>query len=121
MRALLATLLLLCCTPGQAQTLETGNTSFGAISGPEFLPVEEAYVLAVEQTDDSHLRLYWQIEDSYYLYQHAFKFALEDSQGKLDTGVEFPQALERTDEYFGDVDTPEEYSRLYALWQQEQR
>ena len=103
MRALFATLLLLCSTLGQAQVLGTGNTSFGTVSGPEFLPVEEAYVLAVERSDENRLRLYWQIADSYYLYQHAFKFTLEDSQGKVGTEVEFPPALERTDEYFGDV------------------
>lgn len=103
MRALFATLLLFCSTFGHTQSLGAGNTPFGTLSGPEFLPVEEAYVLAVERNGDSKLRLYWQIENSYYLYQHAFKFSLEDSQGKMTAAVEFPPALERTDEYFGDV------------------
>lgn len=103
MRALLATILLLCGVIAQAQTLKSGNSSFGAVSGPEFLPVEQAYQLEAEIIDDQHLRLYWQIADSYYLYQHAFKFSLEDAQGPLAATAEFPPALERSDEYFGDV------------------
>jgi thiol:disulfide interchange protein len=103
MRALFATLLLLCSTLGQAQLPGTATNTFGTVSGPDFLPVEEAYVLAVERSDEQQLRLYWQIADSYYLYQHAFKFKLEDSQGPVGVDIDFPPALHRTDEYFGDV------------------
>lgn len=117
MRALFATLLLLACAIAGAQTLsdtETifGSTSagsasdaalFGASNSLEFLPVEQAYQLETELLDENRIRLYWQIADSYYLYQHAFKFKLRDSQGIVTTAPLFPQALERSDEFFGDV------------------
>ncbi len=106
MRILQATLLILALLPGlgHAQTLgNTGSNPFGGVSSVEFLPVEEAYVLEVEAPADGQIRLYWQIADSYYLYQHAFKFSLEDQEGSLALTPELPPALERSDEYFGDV------------------
>ena len=48
-------------------------------STPEFLPVEEAYQLEVEQSDPQTLRLYWQITEGYYLYQHQFKVRLRSA------------------------------------------
>ena len=98
MRALITALLSLFAplALGQAAT-----SPFAAPSAQEFLPVEEAYQLEVEVIDDGRLRLYWQITDGYYLYQHAFKFKANDGVPTLTP--KFPQALERTDEYFGDV------------------
>lgn len=72
-------------------------------STPEFLPVEEAYQLEVEQSDPQTLRLYWQITEGYYLYQHQFKVTLEDSGGAVGTALKFPQAKQKVDEFFGDV------------------
>lgn len=117
MRALFATLLLSACAIAGAQTLSDtdtifGNTSpgsasdtslFGTSNSPDFLPVEQAYQLETEVLDEHRIRLYWQIADSYYLYQHAFKFKLQDTQGAVTTTPLFPKALERSDEFFGDV------------------
>ena len=50
----------------------------------EFLRVEEAYRLAVEVVDEQQLRLYWQIEGGYYLYQKRFKFKLETADGPIE-------------------------------------
>lgn len=72
-------------------------------SAPEFLPVEEAYQLEVEQSDPQTLRLYWQITEGYYLYQHQFKVTLEDSSGSIGTAFKFPQAKQKVDEFFGEV------------------
>ena len=47
----------------------------------EFLPVHEAYQLDGAVTADGTLRLYWQITEGYYLYQHAFKVRDYDSPG----------------------------------------
>jgi thiol:disulfide interchange protein len=47
--------------------------------------------------------VYWQIEEAYYLYQHRFAFELEDQTGIVDLAVDFPEAIEREDEYFGQV------------------
>jgi thiol:disulfide interchange protein len=106
MRALLATVLLLASSLCLAQGLAPGAAAapFGNLSNQaEFLPVEQAYRLNVQVETDQRLRLYWQIADSYYLYQHRFKFSLTDTQGDIDLDVTLPPALERTDEYFGEV------------------
>ena len=105
MRVLLASLLLLASCFSYAQSFGSAERpSFGATAaGPEFLPVEQAYQLEVEILEGQGVRLYWQIADSYYLYQHRFGFALENGAGPLESSVELPPALQRTDEYFGEV------------------
>jgi len=75
----------------------------GAIEGPRFLPVEEAYPLAVESTGERQLRLVWQMPPGYYLYQHAFRFRLLRDGGSAEPAATFPEALAREDEYFGRV------------------
>ncbi len=103
MRTLIAILLLL---PLQAfcQGLpgESG-TSFGQANSPEFLPVDEAYQIEVEVLDAGHVRVYWQIAADYYLYQHSFRFTLEDSGKPVPVEPAFPPALTHTDDYFGEV------------------
>lgn len=102
MRGLLSALLLFSASLAFAQGLGSQATvNFGAASTPDFLPVEEAYRLEVEILGDKRIRLYWQIADAYYLYQHAFKFKLDG--GAIALTPTFPPALERTDEYFGEV------------------
>jgi len=107
MRALLASLLLLTSVLCHAQVpaIDQGWPRQAAteLSGPEFLPVEEAYQLAIEIENDRSLRVYWQIEPAYYLYQHRFAFTLEDASGPVELSIDFPPAIERHDEYFGDV------------------
>ena len=69
----------------------------------EFLPVREAYQLDGALTADGTLRLYWQITDGYYLYQHAFMVRDYDRPGTPGMAIEFPRAIDKTDEFFGDV------------------
>ena len=88
-------LLLPLSTVAQAQ-----NSLAAALQAQsEFLPVREAYRLDGAITPGGDLRLYWQITEGYYLYQHAFK--VRGSAEELD--VTFPPALAKTDEFFGDV------------------
>ena len=110
MRAYLAALTVLLSTvfstPLYAQTTLGGGSSnpfAGVVQGPDFLPVEQAYRLAVEIEDDTRVRLYWQIADEYYLYQHRLGFELSDAAGVIATTPALPPAIERTDEFFGDV------------------
>ena len=77
----------------------SGNS--GVSSKPDFLPVQEAYQLALEIVDDTQLRLYWQIADGYYLYRKRFKFSLEGADGPVATEPVFPEGVVREDEYFG--------------------
>jgi thiol:disulfide interchange protein DsbD len=72
-----------------------------AVEQDEFLPVEEAYQLALEVTGDQSLRLYWQITEGYYLYKKRFSFSLETADGEVEITPEFPTGVIREDEYFG--------------------
>ncbi|MEH6634760.1 MAG: protein-disulfide reductase DsbD [Halioglobus sp.] len=105
MRVLFAGLLLLASSFGYAQNFADSERSpfDTAASNPVFLPVEEAYQLEVEILDDRAVRVYWQIADSYYLYQHRFAFSLRNSLGPMAIEAELPPALQRSDEYFGEV------------------
>ena len=104
MRAALAILAL---------TLATTNLALGAgnntpspakdVSQQQFLPVEEAFQLDIESLDNGELKLYWTIAEAYYLYQHRFKFILEDDDGTVELAVRLPDGLAKTDEFFGDV------------------
>ena len=69
----------------------------------EFLPVKQAYRLDGALNSDGGLRLYWQIAEGYYLYQHAFKVRDLESGAAGALNIDFPPALSKTDEFFGDV------------------
>ncbi|MGB1139053.1 MAG: protein-disulfide reductase DsbD domain-containing protein, partial [Luminiphilus sp.] len=69
----------------------------------EFLPVREAYRLDGAITPQGELRLYWQITQGYYLYQHAFRIRSEAPALSQPLNVAFPPAIEKTDEFFGEV------------------
>ena len=105
MRLLLASLFLLLSmhSPGWAQDFGGGGSALLDRGKVEFLPVEEAYRLEVAVLDEQRLRLYWQIAPEYYLYQHRFKFVLEDAGERVETEPQLPPGLEKTDEYFGEV------------------
>ncbi|MFT4823535.1 MAG: thiol:disulfide interchange protein [Halioglobus sp.] len=105
MRATLAVLMLLISNTGFTAGLG-GNTAanpFDPAAVVEFLSVEEAYQLETEVQADGSIRLYWQIAPAYYLYQHRFSFTLTDELGEIELTTQFPPALEKTDEYFGEV------------------
>ena len=69
----------------------------------EFLPVREAYQLDGALTSDGQLRLYWRIAEGYYLYQHAFKVVTQGAELGDTLPLDFPPAIAKTDEFFGDV------------------
>ena len=69
----------------------------------EFLPVREAYRLDGAITPQGELRLYWQITQGYYLYQHAFRIRSEAPAPSQPLSVVFPPAMDKTDEFFGEV------------------
>ncbi|MEP5766145.1 MAG: protein-disulfide reductase DsbD [Halieaceae bacterium] len=78
-----------------------GGDPLAAMQEPEFLPVDEAYQLALEIVDPLQIRLYWQIEDGYYLYQKRFSFELEQAGTSVALTPRFPEGVVREDEYFG--------------------
>jgi thiol:disulfide interchange protein len=110
MRLTLLSLLLVFGLQGFAQDLQENppqnfsaqaGQSLDGFSQPEFLPVEEAYQLALEVVDNQTLRLYWQITDGYYLYRKRLSFSLVDEAGAIELSPQLPTGITREDEYFG--------------------
>ncbi|MGN8260388.1 protein-disulfide reductase DsbD [Pseudomonas sp. SMSB3] len=89
MRIFLLLLTLFVIGPLQANPFETK---------PDFLPVEQAFMLTHDRQADGQMRVYFQIKPGYYLYQKRLKFdgLSADQQPQL------PPALNHNDEFFGD-------------------
>lgn len=104
MRAMLASLLLLISSTCYAQGFGAIDRNMPGAATPEFLPVEEAYQLAVEILGEREVLLHWQITPGYYLYQHRFAVTLEDAGGAVAHQIELPAGLLHNDEYFGEVE-----------------
>jgi thiol:disulfide interchange protein DsbD len=107
--------ILLLGLPGLAIPQEFGNGKAGVplsagTMDAEFLPVEEAYQLALEVTGDGQVRLYWQIADGYYLYRKRFKFQLEDEAGDVALSAAMNDGVENEDEYFGKTEVYYHYA-----------
>ncbi len=90
MRILLLFLTLLLAGPLQANPFDVK---------PDFLPVNQAFVLTHDRQADGQMRLYFQIKQGYYLYQKRLKFdgLPADQQPQL------PAGLNHHDEFFGDT------------------
>jgi thiol:disulfide interchange protein DsbD len=71
----------------------------GAIVHDEFLPVEQAYQLDIDVTDD-RLLAHWDIAEGYYLYRHQFSFKADGA----DLTAAIPAGKGKEDEYFGHVE-----------------
>jgi len=110
-RSTLALLLAVAGLCGSFTALGQGLSALVQESN-EFLPVEQAYHLEIEQVDATTIRLYWQIEPAYYLYQHRFKVTMADAQGEIGTELSYSPALAKTDEFFGDVEVYYNYADL---------
>ena len=88
--------LLVNSPPGHAQ-----NSLAQALQQQsEFLPVREAYQLDGDVTAQGNLRLYWQIAEGYYLYQHAFKVRGDTPKISEGLSIAFPPAIDKTFEIF---------------------
>jgi len=97
---------------------DDGAAGSGAASGkvegwsfeePEFLPVDEAFVMSAEVGPDGALLVRWEIADGYYLYRHRFNFATrvdaEHPESPVTLGEpEIPPGKRKIDDYFGEVE-----------------
>jgi thiol:disulfide interchange protein DsbD len=74
------------------------------IDPADLLPVEEAFALSAEASDDAQaVQLSWSIAEGYYLYRHAF--GVEAVDETLVLGDLEPESGQRyTDEFFGEVE-----------------
>lgn len=104
LKAWLSFFVLTCSMILQSPIGQAQNSLAAALQQQsEFLPVREAYRLDGALTADGQLRLYWQIAEGYYLYQHMFKVRHSDASSPANLSISFPPALDKTDEFFGDV------------------
>jgi thiol:disulfide interchange protein len=67
------------------------------------LPVDQAFVLSAEATDQG-IALHWKIADGYYLYRHRTAVTAEGAGFQAGT-LQMPDGDKHTDEYFGPVET----------------
>ena len=74
-----------------------------AIDESELLPVDEAFVLSHEVSEDGGITLRWQIAEGYYLYRHRFDVQAESGY-RLDR-VDWPPGTPHEDEFFGKTET----------------
>ncbi len=89
---------------GAENVQPTGQGSvFGQMfrKGPDFLPVDEAFRLFAQATDDGHIEVYFQITPEYYLYRQRFTFNVA---GVAVEPVNWPTGEQHEDEYFGTVE-----------------
>ncbi len=89
MRVLLLFLTFLLAGPLQANPFDVK---------PDFLPVDQAFVLTQDRQADGQMRLFFQIKQGYYLYQKRLKY---DGLA-VDQHPQLPAALNHHDEFFGD-------------------
>jgi thiol:disulfide interchange protein DsbD len=83
-------------SPSGISTVSKNNDFTG--SSPAFLPVQQAFQLKTELSDD-RLILNWDIADDYYLYQKSFTF--KSASDGLTLGLPlFAEGLKKWDEYF---------------------
>jgi thiol:disulfide interchange protein DsbD len=71
---------------------------------PEFLPVDEAFVLSAEVGPDGAILARWEIADGYYLYRHRFEFLAQDPGQVVLGDQEIPPGERKVDDYFGEVE-----------------
>ena len=76
---------------------------------PEFLPVDQAFVLSTDVAGDGALLVRWEMPDGYYLYRHRFAFDTRTNATVADAAValgepEIPPGKKKIDEWFGEVE-----------------
>lgn len=93
-----AVLALACIAAQQSDVRPPANDPLAR--QPDFLPVDDAFVVSATRTRDQVV-VGWDMPAGYYLYRHAFAFAAAD----VDLGTpDIPDGKRKTDEFFGDTE-----------------
>lgn len=95
--------------PVASSNPDAGKADSWSFEEPEFLPVDEAFVLRAEVGEDGSVLARWDIADGYYLYRHQFAFSSRIDAEHAATPVSFaeaeiPPGKQKVDEYFGAVE-----------------
>ena len=109
---LIACLMIACSVPAFAEGAGSLPASQSTISPeswlteePQFLPVDEAFVLSATLQPNRVVVARWEMPDGYYLYRHQFGASLNalDSGAALGA-MRIPEGKAKFDEFFGDVE-----------------
>jgi thiol:disulfide interchange protein len=84
--------------PKDVLASSSNNTVNTFSSGPEFVPVEQAYQFSLV-VEPQQLVFNWEIRDGYYLYRDRFDFRSFDSNLELQAPI-FDSGLVKWDEFF---------------------
>lgn len=115
LQSLIATGLLCACAlvgligqPATAQELRSLGDSW-LDDEPNFLPVDQAFVLSTELAPDGAVLARWEMVDGYYLYRHRFGFETRTNEEFAESSVvlgapEIPPGKKKIDDYFGEVE-----------------
>ncbi len=101
-----ALLVLLAAGPSVAAAADGGSLNALFDTEPDFLPVDEAFVLSMAQ-DGNRMLVRWEMPDGYYLYRHRFGASLKEAQatdGFALGELAIPPGKAKFDDYFGDVE-----------------
>ncbi len=73
------------------------------LTGPRFLPVDQAFNVYTSLPAQGALAVHWQIAAGYYLYLDKFDFNVLENGEPREFSLSLPQASAHSDEFFGDV------------------
>jgi thiol:disulfide interchange protein DsbD len=77
-----------------------GDTLSGrSLDEPQFLPVDQAFVLTVNRQGDQ-VQIHWLVQPGYYLYKDRLSF----TGVELEADPELPVGKQKIDEFFGEVE-----------------
>ncbi len=101
MIAVVCVVASLCFAKASAQGIPSGSNS--VLSGPRFLPAEQAFIFYSSLPKPNALKLHWTIAPGYYLYKDKFSLSAQVGDETLFLPLHLPQAIAHNDEFFGDV------------------
>ncbi len=73
------------------------------LSGPRFLPVDQAFKVYTSLPAPGVLAVHWQVAPDYYLYLDKFDFSVLENGEPREFSLSLPQSSAHSDEFFGDV------------------
>ena len=92
----------LCMATSLAQGI-TGSNNSSVLSGPRFLPAEQAFNFYTSIPEPRVLKLHWKIAPGYYLYKDKFALRAISNGESVTLPLQLPEAIAHSDEFFGDV------------------
>lgn len=87
--------------PAHAQSLPSSQDSL--LSGPRFLPAEQAFSLYTSLPAPGLVKVHWNIAPGYYMYKDKFSISTVIDGQTVELALLLPEGVDHSDEFFGDV------------------